>query len=136
MALYRPLTEAELDGIAAGVALAGELLGVERPPRIEDLQALYDALLDEPVKNAAAVDALGYAFGNLFLECDWLHWAMMLDDEYGDEISIAVEDRALGCSPLSMIRNRLEDQEAWKLAELLEETVSRLRQLGQRASLP
>jgi hypothetical protein len=134
MPLYRPLTELELDRVSAGIALAGRLLGSEAPPGAAELQALYDLLLQEETVEGAAVEALGYAFGNLFLEYDWLHWAMMLDDEFGDEVAIVVRDRELGCSPLSMIRNRIQDGEPWDLADLIIATVFRLRQLGQEAN--
>lgn len=134
MALYRSLTQPELDRVADGVATAGRLAGSQGPPSAADLQALYDALLQDQTGAEAAVEALGYAFGSLFLQHDWLHWAMMLDDDFGDEVGVVVRDRALGCSPLSMIRNRLHDREPWDLAELLGATVFQLRQLGQQAN--
>jgi hypothetical protein len=134
MPLYRTLTEPELDRVKDGVALAGRLAGAEGRPIATELQALYDVLLQDLNGAEAAIEGLGYAFGSLFLEYDWLHWVMMLDDEFGDEVAIVVRDRELGCSPLSMIRNRLQDREACDLAELAASTVARLRQLGQQAA--
>jgi hypothetical protein len=134
MPLYRTLTEAELKRVAAGVALAGRLVGSDVSPSTAELQALYNVLLHDRSGAEAAVEALGYAFGNILRHDDWLYWAMMLDDEFGDEVAIAVRDRELGCAPLSMIRSRLENGESWDLAELVSSTVSRLRQLGQQAA--
>lgn len=134
MPLYRDLTKPELDRVTDGVALAGRLAGAEGLPSATELQALYDVLLQGPDGAEAAIEALGYAFGSLVLQQDWLHWAMMLDDEYGDEVAVVVQDRELGCSPLSMIRNRLQEGDACDLAELVASTVSRLRQLGQQAA--
>lgn len=133
MPLYRTLTKAELERVTHGVALAGSLAGSKGVPSAAELQALYDVLLEDLSGAETAVEALGYAFGNLLLKQDWLHWAIMLDDEFGDEIAVVVQDRELGCSPLSMIRNRLQDGEAWDLADLAASTISRLRQLGQQA---
>ena len=133
MPLYRTLTEPELDRVTAGIALARRLAGSEGVPSATEIQALYDVLLQDLNGADAAIEALGYAFGTLFFQQDWLHWAMMLDDEFGDEVAVVVQDRALGCSPMSIIRNRLQDGEACDLAELAASTVSRLRQLGQQA---
>ena len=134
VAMYRPLSDIETAKVLEGLRLAAHLLGPDLSANSEGLQELYDALLDTPSRPASAVEALGFAFGEMLLEQDWLEWAMLLDDEYGDEISIAVADRQLGCSPLSMIRNRLEDGEVWDLAGLRDTTVKRLRQLGQQAA--
>ncbi len=134
MGIYRSLSDCERESISAGVALAGHLTGLDGLPDLVGAQALYDALLPDLTRPHAATEALGYAFGNLFLEQTWLCWAMMLDDEFGDEVAIVVRDRALGCSPLSMMRHRLEDGEPCDLAELLDATVRRLRQLGQQAA--
>ena len=133
MTLYRALTNDELAEISEGLTLASHLLGPGVPPDADGLQVLYDALLGDPTRPPAAVNALGFAFGQILLENRWLEWAMLLDDEFGSEISVAVVDRQLGCSPLSMIRNRLDDGEAWDLRELRDATIRRLRQLGQQA---
>ena len=135
VATYRPLSDFELAKVSDGLRVASHLLDLDQPADIDDLQVLYDVLLSDPARPASAVEALGFAFGQVLLEQEWLEWAMLLDEEFGDEISVAVRDRRLGCSPLSMIKNRLEDGEAWSLIELRESTVRRLRQLGQHASL-
>jgi len=57
-----------------------------------------------------------------------------LDDDFGDEVAIVVEDRALGCAPLSMVRYRLDDGVPCDLVELMEATVHRVRQPGQQAT--
>lgn len=134
MLLYRTLTESELERVTTGVALAGRLVGSDKTASVTELQELYDVLLQDMNDAGAAIDALGYAFGNLLLQHDWLCWAMMLDEEFGDEVAVVVRDRKLGCSPLSMIRNRLQDAEPCDLAELVASTVARLRQLGQQAA--
>lgn len=133
MALYRPLSKSERDQVEAGVLLAARLLDVAEIYAVDQLQDLYDTLLTSADSDDRAVDALGYAFGSLMLRQEWLGWAM-LSDEFGSEISVAVQDRALGCSPLSMLRNRLSDGTPCDLAELLETTEGRLRQLGQHSA--
>lgn len=134
MGIYRSLTDTECESISAGIALAGHLAGSDGPPDFVDAQGLYDTLLLDPAPPDAATEAIGHAFGNLLLEQSWLSWAMMLDDEFGDEVAIVVRDRALGCSPLSMMRQRLGDGEPCDLVGLAEATVRRLRQLSQQAT--
>ncbi|WP_419316921.1 hypothetical protein ACN2C7_10735 [Caulobacter sp. ErkDOM-E] len=51
-------------------------------------QVLYDALKLDPVCPDAATEALEYAIGNSLLEQSWLGLAMMLDDEFGDEVAV------------------------------------------------
>ena len=128
------LTDDEFERVTGGVTLAGKLLGLVRQPSAAELQSLYDVLLEDVDRPNSAVEALGYAFGNLFLEQDWLHWVMVTDAEFGDEPGIAVQDREVACSPLSMMRNRLEDGEHWDLLQLLDNTMTRLRQLGQNSA--
>src|SRR4051812_34618066 len=119
MPLHRMLTDDEFERVTGGVALASRLLGSARQPTAAELQSLYDLLLKDADRPNSAVEALGYAFGNLFLEKDWLHWVMVTDAEFSEEPGIGVQDREVACSPLSMVRNRLEDGEDWDLAELL-----------------
>ncbi|GEM_PF-6737824 len=133
MPIYRPLDEAERAAVQAGVARAERMAGVERLSAA-DLQALYDVLLSEAEAATAAIEAVGYAFGEALLAHGGLEWALAVDDAYGDEISVALTGVQLGCHPLSMIANRLKDGEAWDLADLAERTVGRLRQLATEAA--
>jgi hypothetical protein len=130
--IYRALTDRELSAIADGLRLAAHLVEPE-PLDVDSLQSLYDVLLHDPDAPTQAIEALGFAFGQVLLEHDWLEWGVQQDAAFGDEISIVVANRQLGCAPLSMIRSRLEDREAWNLASLRDQTVARLRQLGQFA---
>ena len=130
----RPLLEYELKYVEDNIALAGAIIQKSEPLEFSDLQEIYDMLLAEHEPVAQFVAALGYAFGQKFVQHDWLEWAM-LDDEYGKEIGIQVLGRSLTCTPVSMIQYRLEDRESWNLRELMETTVTHLRQMGQKAAL-
>lgn len=126
---YRSLDELERQSLAAAIVVAEQLLAGR------ELQLVYDEVLAaKPVQSGQLVEMIGYMFGNSLVAESWLEWAMLIDPEYGDEISVRVQDRELGCAPLSMIRNRLEDAEQCSLAELRESTVHRLRQLAQHAA--
>ena len=134
MLTYRPLSAAEHDRLLAGAELARRLVHGEGAPNFEQLQSLYDGFLDDLERPEDAVRALGVAFGDLMTVEGWLDWGMMIDADFGDDFALIVQDRQLGCSPLSMIANRLEDGEPWDLRDLAASTVSQLRRLGQEAA--
>jgi hypothetical protein len=126
---YRSLSAQEIEKIQTALSE----ISVSGAIDCDIVQYTYDAMLKQPVMKPRDIEILGYAFGHLMLQHDWLIWKMLIDEKYGDEISIAVTWRQLGCSPLSMIRNRLEDREACNIQNLLELTFIRLRQLGQHS---
>lgn len=134
MPLYRDLSKQELDRLLEGAQLARRLCGASGEPSAAQLQTLYDALLADAGRTDEAVQGLGFGFGGLLIRHDWLEWAMLEDAEFGDDFAVVVSGRELGCSPLTMMQYRLEDREPWNLADLAEETVSKLRQLGQQAA--
>jgi hypothetical protein len=127
--IYRPLNVSEANYVANAMAEAEEFFAGR------SIQQAYDHFLSTTKDGSDhAIKFLGFLFGSSFLPEDWLEWGMALDAEYGDEICLRVSGRDLGCHPLSMIRNRLEDGEQWDLAELRDSTIARLRQLGQHAA--
>ncbi|WP_206241932.1 DUF3806 domain-containing protein [Novosphingobium terrae] len=126
---YRPLSDLEATDVANTIDAARQFF-TGCP-----IQQAYDNLLSSTAdRSDHATKLLGFLFGMSFLSEDWLEWSMLLDARYGDEISLQVRGRDLGCAPLSMIKNRLEDGEQWDLAELRDSTIDRLRQLGQHAA--
>jgi hypothetical protein len=127
---YRALTNAEAADVEQKLVHAADWVANDPSP---GLQAKYDLLLNQSVPSEDQIELLGYAFGAELARCDWLNWTMQLDNEYGDAISIAVDGLELGCAPLDMIRNRVEDRESSDLTQLVHDTVHRLRQLGQEA---
>lgn len=126
---YRALSIQEESYVAAAIADAAKAF------KRRSLQQVYDHLLSTNADvEGDDVRLLGFIFGSGFLSEGWLEWAMLLDEEYGDEIGIRVRDGQTGCSPLTMVKNRLEDGESWDLSDLLNATVQRLRELSQHAS--
>ena len=135
MVHYRPLRPAEAARLSEQLEAAARRLCHAQAPDERRVQQRYDEILSaRPQMPEEEVQALGYAFGELLRASGWLDWAMLVDDEYGDEISLSVRERQLGCCPLSMIRNRLEEGEATDLTQLRYATLKRLRQLGQEAA--
>ena len=126
MALYRDLRDDERELIRSYVTRASDALS-GRALSFATLQTLYDDLLADAEPATDDVMVVGYAFGELLATAPDLDWAWMMDDEYGDEPAVVVIGKSLGCTPLSMIRARIEDREAWDLAELAEATVQTLR---------
>ena len=134
MIAYRELDEGELALLEMKLLLAAGLFGSNTLPAFPDLQRKYDALLLDEAPSNGEIELLGYAFGAQLVLEEWLDWAMLIDPEYGDAIAVAATGLEVGCSPLDMISNRLEDGENWSLAELAQQALHRLRQLGQHAT--
>lgn len=134
MSTYRDLEGAEQETLVAALREAANFLQTENFQDLDIIQKAYNTALDK--NNIIERDAqlIGYAFGQSLVESvDFLSWQMLCDPDYGDEISLGVLGRSLGCSPLSMIKNRLEDREQWDLLQLRSDTIDLLRSLGQHA---
>lgn len=135
MSKYRALTEEELGQLEHALGHAARRIGGSGTLTIAQVQACYDALLQDGEVEGETVDLLGLAFGELLRSVGWLSWQMLEDPEYGDVLSLVADGLSLSCSPLSMIANRLEDGEEWDLAELRDSTLRKLRQLGQESDV-
>lgn len=135
MSSYRDLEGPEQETLEAALRDAASFLQTENFRDLEIIQQAYDAAVSDGNRIRRNAQLIGYAFGQSLIEAvDFLSWRMLCDSEYGDEISLGVLDRSLGCSPVSMIQNRLEDRERWDLLQLRSDTIDRLRSLGQHAS--
>ena len=120
----RPLSSDEIAARDTGLALAAQLVDASLPLRIDQVQALYDALLAERVDgDGDASIALGLAFGEQIVSMAAFEW-MRVTDEYGDETCVSPPGKEIFCAPISMIQKRLKRREAIDVARLRDEMIA------------
>jgi hypothetical protein len=119
----RPLNPNEIATREARLDLAAHLVDVARPLSMDDVQALYDALLDTDQPPSTALLA-GFSFAEQIVAASDFEWVHVSDDEFGDEICVAAPKHTIHCSPISMIQKRVERAEPLSLAELRDETIA------------
>jgi hypothetical protein len=119
----RSLSSDEISARDAGLDLAARLINASRPLRIDQVQALYDALLAGRVDGGGdASIALGLAFGEQIVSKAAFEW-MRISDEYGDETCVSPPGKEIFCAPISMLQKRLKRREAIDLAQLSDEMI-------------
>jgi Domain of unknown function (DUF3806) len=123
----RQLSPDEIGTREAGLDLAAHLAGVPRPMTIDDVQALYDALLDVSQPPSEALTAVGLSFAEQIVAASGFEWAHVSDDEFGDEVCVAAPKNEIYCSPISMVEKRLKQGERLSLAELRDDTIATIR---------
>ena len=113
------------DGLVEGITgtrLTGDELDLSR------IQQVLDSGTVEP-EATYSLQALGIAFGKVFIEntpdYDW--W--MVEDEYGRDPAIRFKATSLLAFPQTMISKRIEDGEAIDVAELYRNLRARLDEL-------
>src|ERR1041385_3623996 len=119
----RPLSPDEIGARDAILDLAAQLAGASRPLTIDDVQSLYDACLDVDDPPSEALLAIGLSFAQQIVSAANFEW-VRVSDEYGDETCVAAPGKEIFCSPISMIRKRLQERERLNLAELRDDTVA------------
>jgi hypothetical protein len=128
-------SDADVDAIARAWlhanAVCRDVLGVALDGSIADLSRLQ-MLLDSGVIDREAtytLQALGIAFGKVFVNdnpgYDW--W--MVEDEYGRDPAIRYERSSLLAYPRTMLSKRIEDGEKVDVLDLYDGLRTRLAQL-------
>jgi hypothetical protein len=123
----RPLNSEEIAAREAGLDLASKLVDAPRPLTMDDVQALYDALLNVNQPPSEALTAMGLSFAEQIVAASGFEWVHVSDDEFGDEVCVAAPENEIYCSPISMIQKRLQQGERLSLAELRDDTVATIR---------
>lgn len=118
----RCLTNEEDTAREEALQLAAYYLASSLPLSIEQVQELYDVVLDGFPHNPKARIAVGIAFGETIAAKSGYEW-VRVTDEYGAETSLAPRGMAVVCHPISMIQKRIDGNESVKLAELRDETI-------------
>lgn len=128
-------SDADVDAVARAWlhanAVCRDVLGVALDGSIADLSRLQ-MLLDSGVIDREAtytLQALGIAFGKVFVNdnpgYDW--W--MVEDEYGRDSAIRYERSSLLAYPRTMLSKRIEDGEKVDVLDLYDGLRTRLAQL-------
>ncbi len=126
---------ADIDSVAKRLIHAGDLAksvgGREFTGHESDLDLLQQVLDSRQLKPEAtySLQALGLAFGNVFIEnhngYDW--W--MVEDEYGRDPAVRYRETSLLVFPLTMISKRVEDGELVDVRSLYQDLQQRLEAL-------
>lgn len=133
-----PPTEVDIDAIARAFIHAeqvvDETLGRKLDGSRNDLRLLQELLDTDTVEREATytLQALGLAFGRVFLRenpgYDW--W--MVEDEYGRDPAIRYQRSALLAYPRTMLSKRIEDGEPVDVSDLFEGLTRRMRDLVEK----
>ena len=129
-----PNTE-DIDHIARQLihasGLVEEVLGAGLSGELSDLAMLQNVLDKKVIEREAtySLQALGMAFGKVFVNnnegYDW--W--MVEDEYGRDPAVRYRDTSLLAFPQTMISKRVEDGENVAFVELYEGLKSHLQRV-------
>ena len=129
------LTNDDVDRIARQLIHAGsvarDICGKSLDGTMADLVILQEILDAHSIERDATytLQALGVAFGRVFLQThpgyDW--W--MVEDEGGRDPAIRYRESTLLCFPQTMLSKRIEDGETVNVAELFEQLSQRLETL-------
>ena len=131
----------DIDGIARALIHAGqvvsELLGSKLNGSRADL-LLIQKLIDTGTMEREAtytLQALGLAFGNVFIEenADYDWW--MVEDEFGRDPAIRYKQSTLLAYPRTIISKRIEDGETVNVTELFDGLCHRMEELVEKGWL-
>jgi hypothetical protein len=130
-----PPSESDIDSIARSLLHAGhvvrELLGAELNGTREDLDLIQKLLDSHTIEREATytLQALGLAFGRVFIaenrDFDW--W--MVEDEHGRDAAVRYLKSTLLAYPKTMLSRRIEDGESFDVIELFDQLAARMAQL-------
>jgi Domain of unknown function (DUF3806) len=127
--------DSDIDSIARALIHAGHVIGEVLGSKLTGSRA--DLLLIQDLLDAGAVEreatytlqALGLAFGNVFIEenagYDW--W--MVQDEFGRDPAIRYKQSTLLAYPRTMLSKRIEDGESVNVTELFDGLCRRMEEL-------
>lgn len=127
--------EQDIDRIAHQLIHAGELTtevtGQPLTNRLSDLQLLQqvlDAGVIEP-EATYSLQALGVAFGKVFVNNNEHYDWWMVEDEYGRDPAVRYKETSLLVFPQTMISKRIEDGEPIELQAFYEDLVDQLEEI-------
>ena len=118
----RPLSHAEEGCRQDALALAATYLDSTTPLPMEQVQDLYQVVVETFRDYDKAQIAVGIAFGELIAARTGWEW-VWVTDEYGAEMSLSPPGYMIACHPVSMIQKRIAASEPVDLAELCDETI-------------
>lgn len=105
------------------VVLAAQYLASDPPFSARQVQALYDAVLEQDPGDEEAQIALGIVFGEMIAAKGGYRWVRIID-EYGAETGLCHGAAKVTCFPISMLQKRISRHEAIDLVELRDATIA------------
>lgn len=126
--LIRSLNPAEAQALQDGLALASRLIGKTPPFSGAQVQALYDAILEDGEGQEATRIALGLAFGEMIVGMGCADW-VRIADEYGEETGLRHKKATVVCHPISMIDKRISGREPVDVVKLCSDTIKALEDM-------
>jgi len=129
-----PLSDSQIAAIDAALARAAGWTGVDGIPGANRVQEIYDAFLEQEIKDAGRTITLGIAFGQLLVERGGLEW-VQVKDQHGEEVCVAVRGKQCFCAPISMIEKRVERAEQLSIERLCVDTLELLDRQSQKSGV-
>ena len=126
-----PLTADQATAVDMAVARAAGWAGVDGPPRPEKVQEIYDAFLEQGIRDFDRLATLGIAFGQLLVDRGALEW-VRVQDQHGEEVCVAVRGKQCFCAPISMMQKRIERDERLSVEQLCQDTLDLLDRQSQK----
>jgi hypothetical protein len=128
-------TESDIDRIAHQLIHANGVVeqatGMALTGGLDDLvliQSVLDAKLIE-TEATYSLQALGIAFGKVFIENNVFYDWWMVEDEYGRDPAIRYKETTLLVFPQTMISKRVEDGEVVVVQEMYDGLCERLEEI-------
>jgi len=128
-------SESDIERIARQLLHASELVeqvtGKSLTGDLSDLTALQETIDAKVVEPEAtySLQALGVAFGKVFVENnDFYDW-WMVEDEYGRDPAIRYKETTLLAFPQTMISKRVEDGQTVYVADMYDGLCEQLEQI-------
>ncbi len=128
-------SESDIERIARQLLHASELVeqvtGKSLTGDLSDLTALQETIDAKVVEPEAtySLQALGVAFGKVFVENnDFYDW-WMVEDEYGRDPAIRYKEATLLAFPQTMISKRVEDGQTVCVADMYDGLCEQLEQI-------
>lgn len=112
----RSLNTEEVSALNDALQMVSKFTSEQLPVSFSGLQRTYDDLLSWDKEYVELEISIGISFGQKFIETGRYEW-VRVSDEYGEETVVSPKGFRTIISSISMLRKRLERNEAVKLKD-------------------
>lgn len=119
---HRALTPEERGAMEAALRLAAQMANEPLPLGFEQVQRLYDTMLERTERDEEEIIALGIAFGAAINERAKFDW-VRVSDQWGDETCVGPPHKTIHVAPISMVQKRLVRDEAINLEQFADTVI-------------
>ena len=106
----------------AALRLAAQMANEPLPLGFEQVQRLYDAMLERTERDEEEIIALGIAFGAAINERASFDW-VRVSDQWGDETCVGPPHKTIHVAPISMVQKRLVRDEVINLEQFADTVI-------------